>query len=192
MVDTEPLRAPCAEALGAWSLKARPNATGVQFNNLSLELKGLQLTGNAGWPRKLLCLLAAAALAIAWSLAGLAPTVDARDAAAAIRIQPKVVDLGRMLRDTDNLIRRSLGEAIERQHESVRGLIRLARNLTVVSWFFYPVVYFLPFVISMNGGTATAVIELGYTIADITAKAVFGLVIYAIAVRKSEAEGHKA
>ena len=86
----------------------------------------------------------------------------------------------------------SLGEAIERQHESVRGLIRLARNLTVVSWFFYPVVYFLPFVISMNGGTAIAVIELGYTVADITAKAVFGLVIYAIAVRKSEAEGAKA
>ena len=74
----------------------------------------------------------------------------------------------------------------------MRGLIRLARNLTVVSWFFYPVVYFLPFVISMNGGTATAVIELGYTVADITAKAVFGLVIYAIAVRKSEAEGSKA
>lgn len=86
----------------------------------------------------------------------------------------------------------SLGEAIERQHESVRGLIRLARNLTVVSWFFYPVVYFLPFVISMDGGTSIAVIELGYTIADITAKAVFGLVIYAIAVRKSEAEGLKA
>lgn len=86
----------------------------------------------------------------------------------------------------------SLGEAIDRQPESVRGLIRLARNLTVLSWFFYPAVYFLPFVLSMNGGTSIAVIELGYTIADITAKAVFGLVIYAIAVRKSEAEGVKA
>lgn len=86
----------------------------------------------------------------------------------------------------------SLGEAIERQPESVRGLIRLARNLTVLSWFFYPAVYFLPFVLTMHGGTSTAVIELGYTVADITAKAVFGLVIYAIAVRKSEAEGVKA
>ncbi|MDT4848135.1 TIGR02099: family protein [compost metagenome] len=38
-----------AEALGAWSLKARPNASGVQFNDLNLELKGLQLTGSAGW-----------------------------------------------------------------------------------------------------------------------------------------------
>ena len=86
----------------------------------------------------------------------------------------------------------SLSEAIDRQPESVRGLIRLARNLTVLSWFFYPVVYFLPFVLSMNGGTSVTVIELGYTVADITAKAVFGLVIYAIAVRKSEAEGWKA
>ena len=86
----------------------------------------------------------------------------------------------------------SLGEAIDRQPESVRGLIRMARNLTVLSWFFYPAVYFLPFALSMNGGTSIAVIEVGYTIADITAKAVFGLVIYAIAVRKSEAEGVNA
>ena len=86
----------------------------------------------------------------------------------------------------------SLGEAINRQHESVRGLISTARNLTVLAWFFYPVVFFLPFVLSVSGGTSRTVIELGYTFADITAKAVFGLVIYAIAVRKSEAEGFKA
>ncbi len=86
----------------------------------------------------------------------------------------------------------SLGSAIERQPEAVKGLIRLARNLVVVSWFFYPIVYFLPFAVSMNGGTSEAVIQLGYTIADITAKAIFGLVIYAIAVRKSEAEAGKA
>lgn len=86
----------------------------------------------------------------------------------------------------------SLGEAIARQPEEVRGLIRLARNLTVFSWFFYPVVYFLPFALSLGGGTTTAAIEVGYTIADITAKAVFGLVIYAIAVRKSELDGVKA
>lgn len=86
----------------------------------------------------------------------------------------------------------SLGAAIERQPEEVRGLVRLARNLTVVSWFFYPVVYFLPFVLSLSGGTTIAAIEVGYTIADITAKAVFGLVIYAIAVRKSDVEGMRA
>jgi len=82
-----------------------------------------------------------------------------------------------------------LGDAIARQHESVRGLVRLARNLTVFSWFFYPIVYFAPFVLPMSGPTATVVVEVGYTVADIVAKAVFGLVIYTIAVRKSEAEG---
>ena len=86
----------------------------------------------------------------------------------------------------------SLGDAISRQPEEVRGLIRLARNLTVASWFFYPVVYFLPFVLSLSGGTTIAAIEVGYTIADITAKAVFGLVIYAIAVRKSDVEATRA
>jgi bacteriorhodopsin len=82
-----------------------------------------------------------------------------------------------------------LDDAIEGQLESVRGLVRLARNLTVASWFFYPTVYFLPFVLALDGGTTAAAIEVGYTLADITAKAIFGLVIYAIAVRKSEAEG---
>jgi bacteriorhodopsin len=84
-----------------------------------------------------------------------------------------------------------LGEAIARQPDSARGLVRLARNITVIAWFFYPVVYFAPFVLPLSGGMATTVIEVGYTVADITAKAVFGVLIYMIAVRKSEAEaGH--
>ncbi|MDT4840777.1 TIGR02099: family protein [compost metagenome] len=37
------------QPLGGWSLKARPNATGVLFNDLNLDLKGLQVTGSAGW-----------------------------------------------------------------------------------------------------------------------------------------------
>lgn len=81
-----------------------------------------------------------------------------------------------------------LGEAIARQPDSARGLVRLARNITVIAWFFYPVVYFAPFVLPLSGGMATTVIEVGYTVADITAKAVFGVLIYMIAVRKSEAE----
>lgn len=80
-----------------------------------------------------------------------------------------------------------LGEAIKRQPENVRGLVSLARNVTVLSWFFYPVVYFLPFVIDIKGADAFAVIEVGYTIADLVAKAAFGVLIYTIAVRKSAA-----
>jgi hypothetical protein len=39
---------------------------------------------------------------------------------------------------------------------------------------------------ALDGGTATTVIEVGYTIADIIAKAVFGVMIFMIAVRKSQ------
>ena len=60
--------------------------------------------------------------------------------------------------------------------------------MTVLSWFFYPIVYFAPFVLELDGGTATTAIEVGYTIADIVAKAGFGVLIYMIAIRKSEAE----
>ena len=81
-----------------------------------------------------------------------------------------------------------LGKAIQTQPEGVRGLIGLARNVTVLSWFFYPIVYFAPFVLELDGGTATTAIEVGYTIADIVAKAGFGVLIYMIAIRKSEAE----
>lgn len=81
-----------------------------------------------------------------------------------------------------------LGEAIKRQPDDVKGLVSLARNVTVASWFFYPIVYFAPFVIDLEGGASFAVIEVGYTVADIVAKAAFGVLIYTIAVRKSDAE----
>lgn len=37
------------EPLGAWSLKARPEADGVRFSELDLNLKGLQIKGAGGW-----------------------------------------------------------------------------------------------------------------------------------------------
>ncbi|TDV60777.1 uncharacterized protein (TIGR02099 family) [Pseudomonas sp. LP_7_YM] len=37
------------DLIGAWSLKARPTANGLQLNDLDLGLKGISLLGNAGW-----------------------------------------------------------------------------------------------------------------------------------------------
>jgi len=82
----------------------------------------------------------------------------------------------------------SLGDAIQREPDNVKGLVKLARNITVFSWFFYPIVYFAPFVINMEGSSSFVVIEVGYAIADVMAKAAFGVLIYTIAVRKSEPE----
>ena len=80
-----------------------------------------------------------------------------------------------------------LKESIKSQPETARGLVSTARWLTVGSWSFYPLVYVLP-LLSLTGGAASTAVQIGYTIADILAKAVFGLFIYLIAVRKSEAE----
>lgn len=79
-----------------------------------------------------------------------------------------------------------LSDSIADQPEDVRGLISSARWVVILSWSFYPIVYFAPFVMALDGGTATTVIEVGYTIADIVAKAVFGVMIFTIAVRKSQ------
>lgn len=77
--------------------------------------------------------------------------------------------------------------SLERQPESARGLVNAARWITVLTWSFYPVVFLFP-IIGLTGGTATAAVQIGYTVADILAKAGFGVVIYLIALRKSELE----
>lgn len=80
-----------------------------------------------------------------------------------------------------------LKASIESQPLAVRGLVNSARLLTVVSWCFYPIVFLFP-MIGFIGGGATTAVQIGYTIADIVAKAVFGVLIYNIAIRKSEHE----
>jgi bacteriorhodopsin len=80
-----------------------------------------------------------------------------------------------------------LKDSITAQPAEVRGLVNAARWMVLISWSFYPVVYVFP-MIGLSGGTASVAVQIGYTIADIVAKAVFGVVIYTIAVRKSEAD----
>lgn len=86
---------------------------------------------------------------------------------------------------------RGLSESIERQPESVRELVKKARLLTFASWGFYPIVYMAPYA-NISGAAAETAIQVGYTIADLVAKAVVGVLIWVIAVRKSEAETAKA
>lgn len=81
-----------------------------------------------------------------------------------------------------------LSDSINKQPEDVRGLVSAARWVVILSWFFYPIVYFAPFVMSVDGGGTFTVIEVGYTIADVVAKAVFGVMIFTIAVRKSQSQ----
>ena len=84
-----------------------------------------------------------------------------------------------------------LKKSIASQPIEARGLVSAARSLTVVSWLFYPLVFVFP-MIGFTGGAATTAVQVGYTVADVVAKAVFGVLIYMIAARKSAVETAKA
>jgi bacteriorhodopsin len=78
-----------------------------------------------------------------------------------------------------------LSKSIAGQPAEVRGMVSTARWITLGTWSFYPIVFILP-MLGIAGASATVAVQVGYTIADILAKAGFGLFIYAIAARKSE------
>jgi bacteriorhodopsin len=80
-----------------------------------------------------------------------------------------------------------LNAATAKQPESVKGLVVSARYLTVFSWLTYPFVYIIKNV-GIEGAPATTYEQVGYSIADVVAKAVFGVLIWAIAAGKSMEE----
>jgi bacteriorhodopsin len=80
-----------------------------------------------------------------------------------------------------------LGASIASQPDNVRELVKKARLLTFASWGFYPIVYMIPYT-SLSGSAVTVGVQVGYTIADLIAKAGVGVLIYLIATRKSQSE----
>jgi bacteriorhodopsin len=80
-----------------------------------------------------------------------------------------------------------LGQAIERQPGQARVLVRNIRLLLLATWGFYPIVYLLP-ILGVSGVGALLAVQVGYCIADVAAKCGYGVMIYAIARAKTEAE----
>lgn len=84
-----------------------------------------------------------------------------------------------------------LGKSLERQPEGVGATVKRLRLLLIATWGVYPISYIL----GMNGDPTPSSfvgVQVGYTIADILAKCVFGLTILKIARMKSQAEGMPA
>jgi len=73
----------------------------------------------------------------------------------------------------------------------LRSLIGAARYLTVVSWLTYPIIYIVKTVGTDTPGRSMAIEQVGYSLADFLAKAVFGVLIWAIASTKSDLEQSK-
>jgi len=74
--------------------------------------------------------------------------------------------------------------AAQRESGQVRILVRNILLLTVFVWGFYPIVYMAPFY-GLGGANGQVFLQVGYSLADIIAKAGYGLMIYAIAREKT-------
>ncbi len=83
-----------------------------------------------------------------------------------------------------------LGPAIAKETGEAKVLLRNIRLLLLATWGFYPIVYLIPILsggAEMTAGVILAV-QIGYCIADVAAKCGYGLMIFAIAKAKTEAE----
>ena len=77
-----------------------------------------------------------------------------------------------------------LSKALENESEKVKTLMRNTKLLILGTWGVYPIAYLFP-VFGIAGADAMVGLQVGYSIADITAKAGMGLMIFAIARAKT-------
>ena len=80
-----------------------------------------------------------------------------------------------------------LTKALDKQPATVAATVKRLRLLLIATWGVYPISYLLP-LLGIDGGNAFVGRQVGYTVADILAKCLFGLTIYKIARLKSAAD----
>jgi len=84
-----------------------------------------------------------------------------------------------------------LGElkaAKARESGQVASMINNATTILLVTWMVYPITYLFPVFFEYPHDGAETARQLGYTVADITAKALYGLAIVGIAKARSANE----
>jgi bacteriorhodopsin len=82
-----------------------------------------------------------------------------------------------------------LGKSLGRQSGEVKKLVDILRYIILATWGVYPLAYMAPSVIH-NKATAEVARQLGYSIGDVLAKPLFGLLVFVIALTKSRADGY--
>jgi bacteriorhodopsin len=78
-----------------------------------------------------------------------------------------------------------LTRSLDRQPPAVRRTVSRMRILLLATWGVYPIAYIIPLYASDLGATAWVAKQAGYSLADILAKVLYGLLIYKIARLKS-------
>jgi bacteriorhodopsin len=82
-----------------------------------------------------------------------------------------------------------LGAATEGAPDKVRSLFINTRYLLVATWGFYPIAYAIGTWGGPSSGSALVALQVGYSVADVLAKALYGIMIFAIAYEKSRHDG---
>ncbi|MEL6890236.1 MAG: bacteriorhodopsin-like [Actinomycetota bacterium] len=82
-----------------------------------------------------------------------------------------------------------LGKSLDRQGAAVTRLVDGLRYIILATWGVYPLAYIAPSVID-DEATAEVVRQVGYSVADVLAKPLFGLLVLAIALAKSREDGY--
>ena len=77
-----------------------------------------------------------------------------------------------------------LGRSLGRQPAGVRRLVDGLRYIVLITWGVYPLAYLSPSLIS-DPAQAEVIRQVGYSVADVLAKTLFGLLVLAIAIAKS-------
>ena len=83
-----------------------------------------------------------------------------------------------------------LTKSLETQPAEVSATVKRLRLLLIATWGVYPISYLLPVIMGSDANGAGAFVgrQVGYTVADVLAKCLFGLTIYKIARLKSAAD----
>jgi len=82
-----------------------------------------------------------------------------------------------------------LGKSLERQSAGVKKLLSALRYLIVITWGVYPIAYMLPSLID-DQAKAEVARQVMYSLGDVLAKPLFGILVLAIALAKSREDGY--
>jgi len=80
-----------------------------------------------------------------------------------------------------------LTRSLDRQPPAVAATVGRLRLLLIATWGVYPISFLFP-VFGLEGSNAFVLRQVGYSVADVLAKCLYGLVIYKIARMKSAAD----
>ncbi|MDA0192138.1 MAG: bacteriorhodopsin [Actinobacteria bacterium] len=109
------------------------------------------------------------------------------------------ISLAFMLYVLYELFAGTIGKTLKSQTGEIGKKLNNLRYVLVVTWTIYPIFYllgdsttFVSEIFSLSTEESATVIQVGYSISDILAKAGYGLLILGIATARSDAEGYRA